>query len=89
MGIQADSILQVPVLLSNLSDDVKLEMSRGVEDDKRKLDDLLKKLIDKITARERCTITPASPPIRSLLDRPQVPPLHSAWGHTCMSTTER
>ena len=39
-------------------------MSRGVEDGKWKLDDLLKKLIDEITARERCTsatVTPTYP----------------------------
>ena len=63
MGIQADSYgtLLVPMLLSKLPDDVKLEMSRGVEDGKWKLDDLLKKLIDEITARERCTSVSVSP----------------------------
>ncbi|XP_078384164.1 uncharacterized protein LOC144666642 [Oculina patagonica] len=63
MGIQADSYgtLLVPILLSKLPDDVKLEMSRGVEDGKWKLDDLLKKLIDEITARERCTSVSVSP----------------------------
>jgi len=63
MGIQADSYgtLLVPVLLSKLPDDVKLEISRGVEDGKWKLDDLFKKLIAEITARERCTTTPVNP----------------------------
>ena len=65
MGIQADSYgtLLVPVLLSKLPDDVKLEISRGVEDGKWNLDDLLKKLITEITARERCTTTPINPAI--------------------------
>ena len=63
MGIQADSYgtLLVPVLLSKLPDDVKLEISRGVEDGKWNLDDLLKKLIAEITARERCTARPDNP----------------------------
>ena len=62
MGIQADSYgtLLVPVLLSKLPDDVKLEISRGVEDGKWNLDDLLKKLIAEITARKRCTTTPVN-----------------------------
>ena len=65
MGIQADSYgtLLVPVLLSKLPGDVKLEISRGVEDGKWNLDDLLKKLIAKITARERCTTTPVNPTV--------------------------
>ena len=64
-GIQADSYgtLLVPVLLLKLPDDVKLEISRGVEDGKWNLDDLLKKLIAEITARERCTTTPVNPAI--------------------------
>ena len=53
----------VPVLLSKLPDDVKLEISRGVEDGKWNLDDLLKKLIAENTARERCTTTPVNPTI--------------------------
>lgn len=57
MGILADlyGTLLVPILLSKLPDDVKLEMSCRVENGKWKLDDLLKKLIDEITARETCT----------------------------------
>ena len=65
MGIQADSYgtLLVLVLLSKLPDDMKLEISRGVEDGKWNLDDLLKKLIAEITARERCMTTPVNPAI--------------------------
>jgi len=65
MGIQADSYgtLLVPVLLSKLPDDPKLEISPGVEDGTWNLDDFLKKLIAEITARERCTTTPVNPAI--------------------------
>ena len=40
--------------MSKLPDYVKLEISRGIED-------LLKRLIDEVTCRERCTATPISP----------------------------
>ena len=102
MGIQADSYgtLLVPVLLSKLPDDVKLEISRGVEDGKWNLDDLLKKLIAEITARERCTARPDNPALRNPPDPRQVHFLHlmgasmkvgvpSAWGYTSMSIVER
>ena len=75
MGIQADSYgtLLVPVLLSKLPDDVKLQISRGVEDGKWNLDDLLKKLIAEITARERCTTTPVNPAIAFGPKKPATP----------------
>ena len=43
LGVQADSYgtLLVPILLSKLPDDVKLEISHGVEDGKWKLEELL------------------------------------------------
>jgi len=75
MGIQADSYgtLLVPVLLLKLPDDVKLEISRGVEDGKWNLGDLLKKLIAETTARERCTTTPYNPAIAFGPKRPAIP----------------
>jgi len=56
-----------------LPDDVKLEISRGVEDGKWNLGDLLKKLFAETTARERCTITPYNPAIAFGPKRPAIP----------------
>ena len=55
-GFYANSYgaLLVPALLSKLPDGFTLEISRGVEDCKWKLDKLLKKLIAEIAAREGC-----------------------------------
>ena len=56
MGIQADpyGTLLVLVLLSKLPEDEKWENSCVIEDGKWNLDDLLKKSIAEVTARERC-----------------------------------
>ena len=69
MGIQADTYgtLLVPVLLSKLPDDVKLEISRGVEDSKWNLDDLLKKFIARSRLERGTRPRPLILPLRSVL----------------------
>jgi len=106
IGIQADSYgtLLVPVLLSKLPDDVKLEISREAEDSKWNLDDLLKKLIAEITTKARCTTTAVNPAIAFGPKKPAIPTTNkflapnggesevgvpSAWGYTSMLIVER